>query len=290
MRTMDTCYLEDRHFELKSRKHKVLDELWELTQNHLDEHMGGITKSSEELDILMSVENTDEFKSLLEDLSCVKNSLNELYIEFLDNVLDSELKKDKIIALKEKWGEEITTEEITRAVNCSKGYARQFYLLDGKVMQKDGRNGISAKTKREVLKRDQNSCVACGSLENLEIHHIIPVRGSTIKDQDETHNLALLCKECHYLAHSGNYYRSLAYGDLEGFWKWTQNTEKTKMWLILKDIHGIGLKITENIYKCFPSIEELEGASVKSLTRIPLVNKALAEKIKLKLIQSPKYI
>ena len=107
--------------------------------------------------------------------------------------------------------------------------------------------------------------------------------GSTIKDQDEAQNLALLCKECHYLAHSGNYYRGLAYEDLECFWEWTQNTEKTKIWLILKDIHGVGLKITENIYKYFPSIEELEKASVKSLTRVPLVNKGLAERIKLKL-------
>ena len=152
MKIMDTDYLENYHLELKNRKHKILDELWELTQNHLDEYMGKITKSREELDILMAVENTDEFKSLLKDLSCVKNSLNELYTQFLDDNLDTDLKKDKIIALKEMWGEEITTEEITRAVNCSKGYARQFYLLDGKVIQKDSRNGISAKTKRYVLK------------------------------------------------------------------------------------------------------------------------------------------
>ena len=279
---MDTCYLEKRHFELKSRKHKVLDELWELTQNYLDKYLGEITKSSEELDILMAVENTDEFKNLLEELNCVKNSLNELYIKFLDDNLDTDLKKDKIIALKGMWGEEITTSEITRAVNCSKGYARQFYLLNGKVVQKESRNGIRAKTKREVLKRDQNACIVCGSPEGLEVHHIIPVMGSTIKDQDEAHNLALLCKECHYLAHSGNYYKGLAYEDLESFWEWTHNTEKTKMWLLLKDINGIGLKITENIYNCFPSIDKLKKASVKSLTRVPLVNKALAERIKLK--------
>ena len=283
MRTMDTSYLQDYHFKLKNKKYKILDELWELTQNYLDEHINEITKSSEGIDLLEAVENTDEFKNLLEELCCVKNSLNELYIEFINNNLDSDIKKDKIIALKEKWGEEITTEEITRAVNCSKGYARQFYLFDGKVIQKDGRNGIRAKTKREVLKRDQNSCVVCKSPENLEIHHIIPVMGSTIKYQDEISNLAVLCKKCHYLAHSGNYYKSLAYEDLEGFWEWTQNTEKTKMWLILKDIQGLGLKITENIYNCFSSLEELENASVRSLTKVPLVNKALAERIKLKL-------
>jgi Restriction endonuclease len=286
MRTMDTRHIEDNHFKLKNRKYEILDELWELTQNYLDEHISGIKKSSEELDIIIAVEDTPEFKCLLEELCGVKNSLNELYIQFLHDNFDTDLKKDKIIALKETWGEDITTEEITRAVKCSKGYARQFYLLDGKVVQKDGRNGIRAGTKREVLKRDQNLCVVCGSTENLEIHHIIPVMGSTIKDQDESHNLALLCKECHYLAHSGNYYKGLAYEDLEGFWEWTQNTEKTRIWLILKDIQGVGLKITENIYRCFPSIEELETANVKSLTRVPLVNKAMAEKIKLKMVQN----
>ena len=141
---MDTSYLEDYHFKLKNVKYRILDELWELTQNHLDEHINEITKSSEELDLLEAVENTDEFKNLLEELCCVKNSLNELYTKFLDNSLDSDIKKDKIIALKERWGEEITTEEITRAVNCSKGYVRQFYLLDGKVIQKKYKTEIEA--------------------------------------------------------------------------------------------------------------------------------------------------
>lgn len=283
MRTMDTANLDDQHSKLKNRKHEILDELWELTQNYLDSHLNENVGSCEELKHLEVLENTDEFKNLLEELGHVKNSLNELYIQFLDDIPDSNLKKDKIIALKEKWGEEISNAEVTTAVNCSRGYARKFYLLDGKVIQKEGRNSISVKTKKETLKRDRHSCVVCGSLENLEIHHIIPVMGSTIKYQNDIHNLAALCKKCHYLAHSGDYYKGLAYKDVEGFWEWTQNTEKTKMWLLLKNIPGIGIKITENIYKCFPNIEELKGASIRNLTKVPLVNKALAEKIKFKL-------
>lgn len=76
-------------------------------------------------------------------------------------------------------------------------------------------------------------------------------------------------------------------------WKVSGNgpkTPKTKMWPILKDIYRVYLKITENIYKCFPGIKELERANVKNLARVPLVNKALAERIKLKLIQNQKYI
>ncbi len=283
MRSMDTRQLDNQHSKLKNRKHELLDKLWELTQNYLDIHLNESVGSREELELLEVLENTDEFKNLLEELNHVKDSLNELYIQFLNNATPGNLKKDKIMVLKEKWGEEISTSEIVSAVNCSKGYARQFYLFDGKVMQKDSRGHICAKVKREIFKRDQNSCVACGSLENLEIHHIIPVMGSTIKGQDEITNLATLCKGCHYLAHNGDYHRGLAYKSMEEFWEWTQNTEKTRMWLILKDIHGIGMKITENIYNCFPSIEELEKASVRKLTRVPLINKALAEKIKFKL-------
>jgi len=286
MRTVDTTNFEDHHFQLKNRKYEILDELWELTQNYLDIHLNESMGSSEELELLNALEDTDEFKNLLEDLNCVKNCLNELYTAYLYNECEGGLKKDKIMALKEKWGEDISTSEIVAAVNCSKGYARQFYLFDGKIMQKDGRNHIRAKVKKEILTRDDHSCVACRAGENLEIHHIIPVMGSTIKDQNEVHNLATLCKKCHYLAHSGDYYKGLAYGDVESFWEWTQNAEKTKIWLILKDIHGVGLTITENIYKSFSSIEDLEKASIRNLTKVPLVNRALAERIKFKLTQT----
>lgn len=279
--------IEDHHRELKNEKEMILNKLWKFTQKHLDDHIKDDTESIHELEILKKLEDTDEFNKLLEDLNSTKDSLNELYIKFLDIECESSLKKDKIIALKEKWGEEINNAEITRVVDCSRGYARQFYVINGKVEQKEKRTSISQKNKKYVLKRDKHSCVVCGSQEGLEIHHIIPIMSSTIKNLDDTPNLATLCKKCHYLAHSGNYYKCLAYADVEGFWEWIQNTEKTKIWLVLKDIHGVGLKITENIYKSFPNIEELEKASTRNLAKVPLVSQSLARRIKFKLQTMP---
>lgn len=277
---VDHEYLQQ---ELKIKKSKILNEMWDFTQNYLDSSLNDCMECIDELEVIKELENTEKFKSFLSELETVKDDLNTLYIEFLEQTCKSNLKKERIIALKEKFQDEISTSEIVRAVNCSKSYARQFYVLDGKVDQKEKRSGLSKKTKDLILKRDNNSCVACSRTETLEIHHIIPIMGSSIKELDHPSNLALLCSDCHYLAHNGNYYKGLAYKDLEDFWEWTKNTERTKIWLILKDIHGIGNKISENIYIKFKSVEELQKADIRDLTRVPLVNRSLAGMIKFKL-------
>lgn len=273
-------YPEEIFWSLKIKKENILDELWKLTENYLDEHITDNTECLEQLEILNELENTDEFKILLDQLDIIKDSLNCLYVDFLDTACDSNLKKDKIIALKERFQDEIRKYEIVNAVNCSKNYARQFYIFDGKVLQKEKRTSLRKKTKEEVLKRDNYSCVVCGEVECLEIHHIMAIMGSSIMELHDHDNLATLCKDCHYLAHNGNYYKGLAYENIEGFWEWTKNTEKTRIWLILKDIHGMGYKITDNIYKRFKTIEALESASIKSLSKVNQVNASLAKRIK----------
>ncbi|MEO8151329.1 MAG: HNH endonuclease signature motif containing protein [Bacteroidia bacterium] len=45
-----------------------------------------------------------------------------------------------------------------------------------------------------VLKRDSNKCLCCGSIEELEIDHIVPIRVGGISDST---NLQTLCKKCH---------------------------------------------------------------------------------------------
>jgi hypothetical protein len=276
---MDFMDHEDLHQGLKEKKCKILDEMWNFAQNYLDSYLNDCMECADELEVIGELENTKEFKSLLEELDSVKEELNILYIDYIEQTCESDLKKEKIIALKEKFGDEISTSEIVNAVNCSKSYARQFYVIGGTVEQKHKRSSLSKKIKNLILKRDNNSCVACGSTETLEIHHIMPIMGSSIKELNNLENLAALCSNCHYLAHSGNYYKGLAYKDHKDFWEWTKNTEKTKIWLILKDIHGIGIKISENIYYKFKSVEELQNADIRALKRVPLVNKSLASRI-----------
>lgn len=273
----------DLHQKLKNKRGKILDEMWNFTQDYLDSSLKDYMECAEELKIIEELETIEEFKSFLEELESIQNELNDLYIDYLSITCQNNLKKEKIIALREKFHDEIRTSEIVEVVKCSKNYARQFYLIDGIVEQKDKRTRIGNKDKDLILKRDNYACVVCSCTESLEVHHIMPLRGSTIKELDEECNLVSLCKDCHYLAHSGNYYKGLAYNDIEDFWKWTKNTERTLIWLILKDIEGIGVKISENIYNKFKSVEELKRADVRSLTRVPLVSKSLALRIKLKL-------
>lgn len=55
------------------------------------------------------------------------------------------------------------------------------------------RIAISSNVKREVWRRDQGHCARCGSRENLEYDHIVPVsKGGS----NTARNIELLCQEC----------------------------------------------------------------------------------------------
>lgn len=57
----------------------------------------------------------------------------------------------------------------------------------------NGRAPIPKEVQREVWRRDQGRCVQCGSQENLEYDHIIPVsRGGA----NTARNIQLLCETC----------------------------------------------------------------------------------------------
>jgi hypothetical protein len=55
------------------------------------------------------------------------------------------------------------------------------------------RDSISSDTKRDVWRRDEGRCVKCGSRNNLEYDHIIPVsKGGS----NTARNIELLCQDC----------------------------------------------------------------------------------------------
>jgi ribosomal protein S27AE len=59
--------------------------------------------------------------------------------------------------------------------------------------------------RNNVLKRDNNMCQKCGSIENLHVHHI----KSFSKNPDERYNInngITLCKECHQKLHNFKLY------------------------------------------------------------------------------------
>lgn len=59
--------------------------------------------------------------------------------------------------------------------------------------EQTSRSPISESVRSEVWRRDRGQCVSCGSKENLQFDHIIPVsRGGATSAQ----NLQLLCQQC----------------------------------------------------------------------------------------------
>jgi Holliday junction resolvasome RuvABC ATP-dependent DNA helicase subunit len=66
-------------------------------------------------------------------------------------------------------------------------------LTSNKRDSKQGRQGISSEIRREVWRRDGGKCVKCGSRENLEYDHIIPIsKGGS----NTARNIELLCESC----------------------------------------------------------------------------------------------
>jgi len=58
---------------------------------------------------------------------------------------------------------------------------------------------ISGKVKKFVFQRDKGKCIYCGSIENLEFDHIIPVsKGGSNSER----NVQLVCMKCNHLKYN----------------------------------------------------------------------------------------
>lgn len=65
------------------------------------------------------------------------------------------------------------------------------------------RGSYSWKKKRKEIKKLYNSkCAVCGSSDNCQAHHIIPLAVAP-QLKLENSNIILLCANCHSLAHNG---------------------------------------------------------------------------------------
>jgi Holliday junction DNA helicase RuvB len=92
----------------------------------------------------------------------------------------------RVFAKIKKTSQKITAEIATEALKLLESNER---LEDAK----QARQGIPSNVRREVWRRDGGKCVKCGSRENLEYDHIIPVSqggGNTAR------NIELLCEAC----------------------------------------------------------------------------------------------
>ena len=61
-----------------------------------------------------------------------------------------------------------------------------------------------AALRRVVLERDGWRCQHCGSLRNLDVHHV--KRRSALGDDAEA-NLITVCRDCHQILHRARFHR-----------------------------------------------------------------------------------
>lgn len=143
----------------------------------------------------------------------------KIYIErnykFLEN------QEEMVRQLKSDFESEIPNNILMEATGVDRKVCRRFRYHEGRgVIDKrpdSSRNSIPPSTRKQVEKRDDNSCVKCGFDNELSIHHIIPLSHGGINGMD---NFALLCKSCHKEAHNGNFgTRRMAYETKDEFWE-----------------------------------------------------------------------
>jgi hypothetical protein len=258
----------DKHYnELYDKYGNARREMRELEEQYLNEHKNDDVNV---WDLSKELRNTKEYQSLRKKYDIIVEQIIELFRKYLDKEVKGDRKKDKIVAIKKKFPD-ASNYRVARAVNCSKNYASQFKIeLDGSVYYREGRK-TDEKIRKAVLKRDNYSCVACGTKNNLEVHHI-----ST--HIDVVDNLVTLCHNCHYYAHDGDYTEQ-PHGPNK-FSEWPEHINKAKMEYILRSIDGVGPVTIERLYENFKTIENLKKASIKDLIKIPPINEAIAKRIK----------
>ncbi|WP_254862266.1 HNH endonuclease [Halovivax gelatinilyticus] len=136
---------------------------------------------------------------LVQELRKIDKELIDIYQTHLaDKDRKFQYKKGEIIELKSAFPYlRANTKLVTEATDSSISYANKFKYIPGKGV---ANRETKSKRRDEVLERDDNTCVSCGSEDELQVHHIIP---RSQGGKNETANLATLCADCHYYAHGG---------------------------------------------------------------------------------------
>lgn len=268
MRDIMNDDFEDRFYELHVELAHIRKKFFDLRERYFDE--GGIDDAYKKWELREEPENTKEYQSLRKRYKIVEEQIIELFRKFLNKEIKSDLKKDKIVALKKKFPRAFNY-QVARAVNCSYNYACQFWIEPNGSVYYRGRRKTDEKIKKAVLERDNYSCVACGTKDNLEIHHVNA-------HKDVMNNLVTLCHECHYYVHDGDYTKQ-THGPKK-FSQWPEHINKAKMECILRPIYGVGPVTTERLYENFGTIENLKKAGIKDLIKIPHINETMTKRIK----------
>lgn len=141
----------------------------------------------------------------------LKKGSNPKHSEFMSNYYkNDENRKKTSIATKEGMTEEVikkiknkslsieTKEKISESLQQTFREGRIVWnkgkILVEKPYDKKPSPSIWKVIRERILKRDEYCCVDCGAKENLQVHHLIPLRLSGCNDD---FNLITLCDKCH---------------------------------------------------------------------------------------------
>ena len=160
-------------------------------------------------------------KDKLENCWDDHKKMSSVISEYLENKYP-QVEEDhlKVAIIKRDAETNIPHKPLVDAVGCDLEICQQIRWMgyDYGVIDTHGRDRESLpKTQRQrILQRDGEMCVRCGSVEDLQIHHIVPITHGGFDFDD---NLATLCEPCNLKAHGGDYSsRRLAYDSKERFW------------------------------------------------------------------------
>jgi len=126
----------------------------------------------------------------------VEFGLIEEFVKSIDNLM--EVKDDTVLAFlnsifRNMLGPKELTELKDNLLTGIGGCSGRIYFVTSTELNSNRRELIPEAVRSEVWNRDDGQCVKCGSNENLEFDHIIPVsKGGA----NTVRNIQLLCEKC----------------------------------------------------------------------------------------------
>lgn len=115
--------------------------------------------------------------------------------------------------------------------------------------------------RKKVIERDEE-CQRCGSEEDLQVHHIIPLRiFNHPDDANFMENLITLCHTCHMLEEHDK--------------KKVEEFEKRAY----RQIEGVGPSMANTLYDTYPTLPDALAANTEELQGLEGVGPVLAERI-----------
>ena len=130
--------------------------------------------------------------------------------------------------LKQFFESDLPHNIVKEVVGCDRATCRRVRWMgqDYGAVDRHGRSrdSIPPSVRREIHEECDYKCVRCGSEDDLEVHHIIPVSHGGL---DLMENLVVVCESCNYDCHAGDYSsKRTIYDGKNEFWKFVEEYDE----------------------------------------------------------------